>query len=149
MRSALQGLVRRLSGEKTPRAAAQKAAVSATSRTSWREFHVGVEAMFTAQGYQIVQAAGEAPHREVDLVLRKNRETFLVQCKQWRDAKVGVEASEALYAIMKSRNALGGFIVTTGRFSRESTAFASGCNIRLIDGASLDGALKKASRSKI
>jgi restriction system protein len=100
--------------------------------------------MFVAQGYQIAQAAGEAPHRAVDLVLRKNRETFLVQCKQWRDAKVGIDACEALYGIMKSRNALGGFIVTTGRFSRESAAYASSCNIRLIDGTALDGAMKKA-----
>jgi restriction system protein len=141
--------MRRWRGAKKPRAAAQSAAATASSRTNWRDFHVGVEAMFIAQGYQIVQAAGEAPHREIDIVLRKNRETFLVQCKQWRDAKVGVEALEALYSIMKSRNASGGFIVTTGRFSRESAAFASGCGIRPIDGVALDGALKKvASRSK-
>jgi restriction system protein len=150
VRSTLQAFLRRLSGNKTPRAAAADAVVTAGNRTSWRDFHAGVEAMFVAQGYQIAQVAGEAPHREVDLVLRKNRETFLVQCKQWRDAKVAIDACEALYTIMKSRNAPGGFIVTTGRFSRESAAYASACNIRLIDGAALDVALKKVqTRSKV
>ena len=100
--------------------------------------------MFTAQGYQVTQPAGDAPHREVDMVLRKNRETFLVQCKQWRDARVGVDAVDALSKIMKSRGALGGFIVTSGRFARDASAYANGCNIRLVDGAALEGALKGA-----
>ena len=147
IRSAFDALTRRLTGSSrtAPSSGSQHAAAKAETRTGWREFHTNVEMMFAAQGYVIVQAAGEAPHRDVDIILRKDRETFLVQCKQWRDAKVGVDALQSLFGIMKARGALGGFIVTHGRFSREAVVFASGANIRGIDGPALDAAVKKAA----
>jgi len=142
-RSVADALLRKIRGDAGPRATAE-AAASASGRNTWREFTSQLEEAFRAQGYQIVQTAGEAPHRSVDIVLRKDRESFLVQCKQWHDAKVSADAVQALHGLVQSRSATGAFIVTSGRFSREAVAYAPGCNIRLIDGAALSGLLAKA-----
>jgi restriction system protein len=64
-------------------------------------------------------------------VLHKGDEKYLVQCKQWRAFKVGVLWE--LYGLM----AAGGFVVTSGRFRKESSEFAQGRNVELIDGVKL------------
>ena len=48
----------------------------------WREFEMLVGEAFRLQGYQVVETGGGGADGGVDLVLRKDRETFLVQCKQ-------------------------------------------------------------------
>jgi restriction system protein len=142
VRSVADALLRKVKGNAAPRTGAGTAA-SGSGRDAWREFTAQLEEAFRAQGYQVVQAAGEAPHRSVDIVLRKDRESFLVQCKQWHDPKVSADAVQALHGLVQSRSASGAFIVTTGRFSREAVAYAPGCNIRLIDGAALSGLIAK------
>jgi restriction system protein len=74
--------------------------------------------------------------------LRRDRETFLVLCKHWKEHRVAVEVVQQLHRIMTARGAAGGMVVTSGRFSREAASFASGVNIRLIDGAILAGMLQ-------
>ena len=56
--------------------------------------------------------------------LGKGGEKFLVQCKQWRAFKVGVEVVRELYGVMAAKGAAGGFVVTSGRFTDEAAAFA-------------------------
>jgi restriction system protein len=146
-RSAVAALLRgfKRSDVRRPPSAAAKAG---DERIAWREFTKGLEEVFQAQAYQIVQSAGEGPNRSVDIVLRKDHETFLVQCKQWRDAKVGVDAIQALHGVMRSRGAAGGMVVTSGRFGREATALATACNVRLIDGETLQALLGKTRHRK-
>ena len=107
------------------------------------DFERAVGEAFRRQGYQVVQSDGG-----IDLTLRKDRESFLVHCNHWKTSRVGVEAVQALYGVMKARGATGGFILTSGRFSREAHAFASGCNVRLIDGAILNGMIGRAVAQK-
>lgn len=45
-----------------------------------------------------VQETDKGPDGGVDLVLRKGREVFLVQCKQWRASKVGVQVAASFMA---------------------------------------------------
>ncbi len=81
----------------------------------------------------------------VDLVLSKGGDRFLVQCKQWKAFKVGVTVVRELYGVMAARGAAGGFVVTSGRFTGEAAAFASGRNIRLIDGPTLLQLIRQGS----
>lgn len=74
----------------------------------------------------------------VDLTLHKGSELFLVQCKQWRACKVSVNIVRELYGVMAAKGAAGGFVITSGRFTEEAKAFASGRNIELIDGQRLE-----------
>ncbi|WP_128000861.1 restriction endonuclease [Piscinibacter defluvii] len=106
---------------------------SAVSR-SRREFEGRLAEAFQSQGYQIVPGGTGGP---VDLVLRRDRGTFLVHSRQWQADKVGIEALRDLQAEIRSRAAAGGFVVCQGRFSREAQRFAAGSPLRLIDGAAL------------
>lgn len=45
---------------------------------------------------------------------------------------------------MADRRATGGFVVTSGRFTDDATKFASGRNVRLIDGPQLQDLIRQA-----
>lgn len=127
---------------------AQSKASDALDGMSWREFEVLVGEGFRLQGYQVIEVGGGGADGGVDLVLTKSskngREKFLVQCKQWRAFKVGVDVVRELYGVMAARGATGGFVVTSGRFTDEAVSFASGRNLTLVDGPKLHGLLRQA-----
>lgn len=114
---------------------------------TWREFEVLVGEGFRLQGYEVTETGGGGADGGVDLVLRKDREKYLVQCKQWKAFKVGVTIVRELYGVMAAHGAAGGFVVTSGRFTDEAKAFADGRNIRLVDGPKLFGMIKQAKAS--
>jgi restriction system protein len=126
----------------------QSEASDALDGMSWREFEMLVGEGFRLQGYQVAETGGGGADGGVDLVLRKTGETsgekFLVQCKQWRALKVGVDVVRELYGVMAARGATGGFVVTSGRFTEAAVSFASGRNVTLIDGEKLRGLLRDA-----
>jgi restriction system protein len=70
----------------------------------------------------------------VDLILTQGTERFIVQCKQWRAQQVPVSIVRELYGVMAAQQAAGGYVVTSGRFTKDAIAFAEGRNIELIDG---------------
>ena len=111
---------------------------------SWQDFELLVGEAFRLQGYEVTELGGEGPDGGVDLVLRKGREKFLVQCKQWRAFKVGVAVVRELYGVMAAKGAAGGFVVTSGSFTEEAIAFASGRNVTLVDGPKLFGLIQQA-----
>ena len=115
---------------------------------TWREFEVLVGEGFRLQGYEVTETGGGGADGGVDLVLRKDREKYLVQCKQWKAFKVGVTVVRELYGVMAAHGAAGGFVVTSGRFTDEAKAFADGRNIRLVDGPKLFGMIKQAKASR-
>lgn len=114
---------------------------------SWREFEMLVGEGFRLQGYQVMENFEPGPDDGIDLTLRKDGEKYLVQCKQWRAFKVGVPVVRELYGVMTAKGAAGGFVVTSGRFTPEAEAFASGRNLRLLDGPQLHRLLKQARGS--
>lgn len=117
-------------------------AAGAVNRMTWHEFEQLVGEAFRRQGFAVTELGGNGPDGGVDLVLSKDGERFLVQCKQWRAQKVGVAVVRELYGVMAAKGAAGGFVVTSGRFTDEATAFASGRNVKLIDGTRLSAFLR-------
>ncbi|RZI68702.1 MAG: restriction endonuclease [Pseudomonas sp.] len=111
---------------------------------SWREFEMLVGEGFHLQGYSVAENFQPGPDEGIDLRLRKDGETYLVQCKQWRAFKVGVPVVRELYGVMAAKGAAGGFVVTSGRFTAEAETFAEGRNVRLLDGPKLERMLKQA-----
>jgi restriction system protein len=107
------------------------------------EFEALIGEAFRVQGYQVTPTGGGQADGGASLVLRRDRQTHFVHCKQWRESRVGVEVVQGLHAAMTARGATGGFIVSSGRFSREAMAFAAGCGIRLVDGPALAGMIAK------
>ena len=115
---------------------------------SWRDFERLVGEAFRLQGYEVTERGGDGPDGGVDLVLRRDREKFLVQCKQWKAFKVGVAVVRELYGVMAAEGAAGGFVVTSGTFTEEAIVFASGRNVRLIDGPKLFGLIQQAKAAR-
>lgn len=115
---------------------------------SWKEFELLVGEAFRRQGYKVVETGGGGADGGVDLVLSKpgqnGTEKLLVQCKQWRAVKVGVDVVRELYGVMAAHGATGGVVVTSGRFTAEAMSFASGRNVTLMDGPKLHSLLRDA-----
>jgi restriction system protein len=122
-------------------------AADALQGMRWREFEMLVGEWFRQQGYRVVETGGAGADGGVDLELTRGGnngdEVFLVQCKQWRAYKVGVDVVRQLYGVMAARGAAGGFVVTSGRFTQEAVAFASGRNVKLLDGEVLHGLMRQ------
>ena len=112
-------------------------AADALHGMSWREFEMLVGEAFRLQGYAVVETGGGGADGGVDLELRKDRELHLVQCKQWKAYTVGVSVVRELFGVMAARGAVGGYVVTSGRFTDDARSFAEGRNIRLVEGAAL------------
>ena len=107
----------------------------------WREFEILVGRAFELQGYHMNEPGAAGSDASIDLLMRKERQTYLVHCKAWRAEKVNIETVQAARAAMQARGAVGGFVLSAGRFSREAIAAASGYNVRVVDGPALQALL--------
>lgn len=112
-------------------------AKKALAGLTWQQFELLVGEAFRRQGFSVEETGGSGPDGGVDLLMRKDSEQFLVQCKQWRALKVGVTTVRELYGVIAAEGAVGGFVVTSGQFTLEAKRFAEGRNVRLIDGEDL------------
>ncbi|SHM13874.1 restriction endonuclease [Pseudomonas punonensis] len=133
---------------------AEVAAATLSGRTleniSWQEFERLVGEALHQQGYGITETGGNGPDGGVDLILRSpHGERYIVQCKQWRAIKVGVPVIREFLGAMVAHGAVGGFVVTAGSFTAEAKDFASGRNIRLVDGVELKKWIAAAKRAPI
>ena len=119
-------------------------AADSLDHMTWHEFELLVGEGFRLQGYEVTELGGAGPDGGVDLILRRDKEIFLVQCKQWKAFKVGVQIVRELYGVMAAQGAAGGFVVTSGTFTNEAVAFAEGRNVRLVDGPKLFALIQQA-----
>lgn len=117
------------------------------ARLSWEEFERLVGEAFRAQGFAVSETKAGADGG-IDLVLRKQGERFLVQCKRWRARTVGVEIVRELYGVMAAQGAVGGYVVTSGIFTKEAYKFAAGRDIDLWDGAKLKQIIRGGTSSR-
>jgi restriction system protein len=140
---------RRRERQQLVQAVSTSAAANVLDGMSWQQFERLVGEAFRLQGYQVVEVGGGGADGGVDLVLRRAGEKHLVQCKQWRAFKVGVDVVRELYGVMAAKGAAGGFVVTSGRFTDEAAAFAQGRNVRLIDGPKLHGLIRQAQQASL
>jgi len=119
----------------------------AVASLTWREFESLVAEGFRQRGFKVTEKGGAAPDGGVDLILARGTERFLVQCKQWRAQQVPVTIVRELYGVMAAQHAAGGYVVTSGRFTKDAIEFAEGRNIELIDGKRLPELLRKPESS--
>jgi restriction system protein len=102
---------------------------------SWKEFERLLCEAYRRKGY-LAQVVGSAcGDGGVDIELTGPGEAVVVQCKQWRAYKVGVQTVRELLGIVVSRRATRGVLVTSGRFTKEAVLFAKqNSQIELLDG---------------
>ncbi|MGO9146735.1 MAG: restriction endonuclease [Desulfomonilia bacterium] len=104
---------------------------------SWQDFEKLVGEIYRRKGYTITETGGEGPDGGVDLVLKKNGETILVQCKHWKMESVGVLIVRQLLGVVYDKKASGGIVITSGTFTQEAIAFSKGNPIQLVNGKEL------------
>jgi restriction system protein len=110
---------------------------------NWREFESMVGEGFRQRGFQVDERGGPSTDGGIDLILRKGREKYLVQCKHWRAQQVGVSIVRELYGVMAAEQAAGGYVVTSGKFTTDALRFAQGRNVELIGGTQLNEFLRE------
>lgn len=104
---------------------------------SWSEFELMVGELFRRQGYAVEERGGSGPDGGVDLVLRKDGQKTIVQCKHWKAQQIGVTVVRELLGVMVDTQANNGILVSSGRFTNEALEFARGKPIELMDGETL------------
>lgn len=126
---------------------ATRPGVAVLNDISWSDFERLVSEYYRRNGFQVTREGGNGPDGGIDLVLRQGNETYLVQCKQWKAYKVGVQPVREFYGVMSSRGVAGGYFVTSGEYTEDAKSFAQGLNITLIDGRRLRQMIDVASKS--
>lgn len=126
---------------------AQTGTIDALEGMGWHEFELMVAEFFNRRGFAstLTQSGADGG---MDIVLKKGSDTYLVQCKQWKAYKVGVQAVREFYGVMAANGAAGGYFVTSGEFTAEATKFAEGTNIRLVDGQKLMAMIREVRQPK-
>ncbi len=104
---------------------------------SWRQFEQLVGEAYRRRGYSVEETGGRGADGGVDLKLRGNGETILVQCKRWRTQRVGVDKVRELFGVVTAERATGGILVSSGRFTNAAKSFAAGKPLTLVDGPAL------------
>lgn len=121
--------------------------VAALNEMSWQDFERLVSEYYRRNGFQVTREGGNGPDGGIDLVLRQGNETYLVQCKQWKAYKVGVQPVREFFGVMSSRGAAGGYFVTSGVYTEDAKTFSQGLNITLVDGRRLREMIDTASKT--
>lgn len=103
----------------------------------WHHFEQLVGEAFRRQGYIVEETGLGGADGGIDLILRKDRQRVLVQCKQWRRRKIPVNVVREMYGLLKHHDADTVIIACIGTFTRDAAIFAEGKPIELIDGEKL------------
>lgn len=101
---------------------------------SWRAFEQLVGEAYRRQGYEITETGQGGADGGVDLLLRRDGRTTLVQCKHWRNQRVSVNVVREMLGLLAHHGADAVKIVCTGVFTADAATFARGKPIELLDG---------------
>lgn len=104
---------------------------------SWREFEMLTGEAFRRQGYTIEETGLGGADGGIDLVLRKDGKTTLVQCKQWKTQRVDVKIVREMFGLLAHHGAAAVKIVAVGDYTADAQRFAHGKPIELIHGEAL------------
>src|SRR5205823_3371332 len=92
---------------------------------------------YRRQGYDVKEMLGSGADGGVDLLLRKDGHSVVVQCKRWRGKPVPVQVVRELYGVMIDQRASAAKIVATTSFTPDAVAFAKDKPIELVDSNAL------------
>lgn len=131
--AALTSFIRRL---RDKRLFDRQTSIKSIRDLSWSDFECFVLEAYRRQGYDAAKTEGGADGG-VDVVLKKDGKTTLVQCKQWKSQSVGVKSIRELAGVVAAAKADRGIFVCSGSYTNEAKAFAARSGIELIDGEAL------------
>jgi restriction system protein len=119
---------------------------NAIRNLTWRQFEKFLNVHFAQRGFAVHKTGKPGPDGGVNLKLRRGKDKYFVQCKQWRARQVEAAPVRDLYRVMARSGAGGGIVVTAGTFSDEARKFAEGRKIELIGGQMLETLMRRDHR---
>ncbi len=105
-------------------------------KMSWQDFEFLVGEYFRRRQFSVEETKSGADGG-VDLIATKGMEKYLIQCKNWKTRKVEVKVIRELLGAVVGVGATGGFVVTSGGFTKEAIDFAKANNVLTLDGKEL------------
>ena len=115
----------------------KQASLNSIRSLDWKTFEELVGEAYRRQGYAVSENPGAGPDGGIDLLLRRGGDLTVVQCKQWRAQKVGVEKVWELYGIQVAQHAAKSILITSGFFTQEAQNFAADKPIDPVEGSHL------------
>lgn len=110
--------------------------IDSIRQLSWQEFEDLLGEAYRRRGYRVEKTRFGADGG-VDLVLNGEEGRLLVQAKQWRVRKVGVEKVRELLGVATAERANGAVLVTSGNASAAAKEFAERNGIQIVEGEQL------------
>jgi len=120
----------------------RRTTIQKIGQLSWAEFEELLKRVFERLGYHVNHTGKNGPDGGIDLVLLKNGERTIVQCKHWQSRQVGVKVVREQLGLKHSHRAHHCVIVTSGEFTPDGVRFARDNGIILFDGAALQELLE-------
>lgn len=105
---------------------------------SWREFELLVAETYRSEGFSVTEMGGNAPDGGIDLTATTpSGELYLIQCKHYQSAKVGVKIVREMLGVLSKEGASKAVVIATGEYTKDAVQFAQGQPVELVDGRSL------------
>lgn len=98
----------------------------------WERFEDLLGEAYRREGYRVEETLGGGADGGVDLVLGRQGEVTLVQCKRWKGKPVPVQIVREMFGILIARGAKAAKVVATTNFTSEAIDFAKGKPIELV-----------------
>jgi restriction system protein len=115
----------------------QQRSLDSIRALSWQDFEKLCGEAYRRKGFSVQENGGGGADGGIDLILRRGGETWLIQCKRWKNFKVGVKEIRELYGIMAAEGASRGVFITSGEYTPDARAFAADKPLDLVDGPAL------------
>lgn len=120
----------------------------------WRRFEIVCAKYFELVGYR-AKLTVFGQDGGIDIELYKPDKTGhyekrvgIVQCKSWRNVKVGVKEVREFYGIMAAERVNTGLYMTCGYFTREALQFGQGKRMMLLEGRDILKLIEKLPPEK-
>ena len=105
------------------------------NKLSWQAFEHQVAEVYRQEGFDVEETGGGGSDGGIDLILHRNGQKSVVQCKRWKTYKVGVQPIRELFGVMAAERADRAIFITSGIYTNEALQFAEGKPLELVDGA--------------
>jgi restriction system protein len=132
--------------QRRERLLARQSDIDSIRDLSWQDFELLIGEAFRQQGFAVEETGGGGADGGVDLRLRRDGKTYVVQCKRWKQRQVPVMAVRELFGLLSAEKADGGYFVSCGSFTPDAREFATANGVTLVDGDGLMELLGRAPR---
>jgi restriction system protein len=122
--------------------------IDSLRQMSWRQFELLAGEAFRRQGYAVEENGLGGADGGIDLILHRDGQTTLVQCKQWRNKVVDVKTVREMLGVLVHERADAVKIVALGHYTPDAYRFAQGKPIELIHGGELIATVRSLQTAK-